>query len=379
MHPLISISYQQEQAGIFDLGPSVGGTSRFEWSPSFRKQFASFTDVFSENTTSHFLSFNDRIDLPPAFRDFLPGHFQKALLKEALRGSSQTNTDRTTLAWLALTGDRGFGAFSFEPAGYPELNAVESVDLDRMVRFAAQIQQGKGAELSDRRLRELLRCGLFTRGNSPKVLLAINDFTGEVLSGQADITPGFEGWMVKLDGVVPGSDEKRTREYENFQKAKTCGIQMAPCRILKDGHWKHLMVKRFDRSAGKKIAFVSYKAWSDKEGLSWDSVFRKMRQLRLPYPDMEEMYRRLVFVWKMKIQGYSPSKICLTYSSEGWRLAPAFNLKSSDELMETLSLDNKGTELSETSVLAFGKYLNIRKAKEIITKIGAEVIRGDKA
>lgn len=366
MHPLIQVFYKDQLAGIFDMDANER-TGRFEWFPSFRNDFGRLTDVFDASYENRYASFDANNDLPEVFREYLPGAFSKSLLKEALRHSKTTVEGLSTLAWLSLTGNRGMGVFRFEPAGYPELNVEEPVDLDRMVRYAASVQQGKGADLSDRRLRELLRCGLTAKGKSPKILVAVNDFTGEVLSGQGRIPKGYEGWILKLDGVHEGSAALLAKEYVYYQKAMKCGIQVAACRMLHDGHWKHLLVKRFDRIKEEKRAFVN----CPETIRTWEDVFRLMRSWKLPYPDMEEMYKRLVFSILTGNTNYSPSKISFTYEpKEAWRLAPAFNLKPSYE-KETyhFSLFGKTNGWTDEELLRFGKQLNIRKAKQIVKDI----------
>lgn len=367
MHPLIHAFCEEHAAGIFDMDEtSLQG--RFEWHPSFRASNKNATLVLDGFGNTRYLPFDAHSELPFPFHDYLPGSFSKRLLGEALRNAGRTVESLSSLSWLSLTGDRGMGAFRFEPAGYPELNAVETVDLDRLVRWAALIHQGRGSEVSERRLRELLRCGLFTKGSAPKILVAINDFTGEVLSGQGQIPAGFDAWIMKLDGVVAGSAEKLAEEYRYYKKAEACSIQVATCRMLRDGHWKHLMVKRFDRVDGKKRMFATCPSDID----SWEGVFRLMRAFRLPYPDMDELFRRMVFSILTNNPSYGTSKICFTYSNQEWRLAPAFHLNPSMGQMEhQLSLNGKRSNWSLDELSAFGKSQNIRKAPKILEQLSA--------
>lgn len=364
MSQLIQTYYKDKMAGIFDMN-EADRQGRFEWLPAFQSKNSKLTDAWQLDQANRFVSFDANTDLPMLFRDYLPGTFAKTLLNEALRKTARSVESLSTLSWLSLTGNRGMGGFRFEPAGYPELNAVEPVDLDRMVRYASQVFQGKGSDLSERRLRELLRCGLFVKGSSPKILVAINDFNGEVLSGQSSIPLGYDAWIVKLDGVVAGSAERLAEEYDFYKKALACGIQAAPCRMLHDGHWKHLLVKRFDRISGEKLAFINCPTNVD----SWEKVFRTFRTFRLPYPDMDEMFKRLVFCNFVKNVSYGPSKICLIYSpKEQWRLAPAFNLKPSSENKQ-LSLLGTTQDWTTQELLSFGKLMNIRKAPKILAEL----------
>jgi serine/threonine-protein kinase HipA len=207
------------------------------------------------------------------------------------------------------------------------------------------------------------------RGSAANGLVAINDFTGEVLSGQGHLPEGYNGWILKLDGVVPGSAEKLSEEYAFYKKAQVCGIQVAESRILRDGHWKHLLVKRFDRTDKDKVVFVTCPSNFN----SWEEVFRLMRTWRLPYPDMNELFKRLVFSLFTNNKDYRTSKICFTYSlNEQWRLAPAFNLKPSAEKPEfALSLLGKTNDWTDEELRVFGKQLNIRKASKIIDELRA--------
>lgn len=366
MHPLIQVYYEDQLAGIFDMDANER-IGRFEWLPTFKSAFDRLTNVFEKDESYRFAPFDANKSLPDAFMDYLPGAFSKRLLREALRHSTTTVEGLSTLAWLSLTGDRGMGIFRFEPAGYPELNAVEPVDLDRMVRSATFVQHGKGADLSEKRLRELLRCGLTAKGESPKILVAVNDFTGEVLSGQGRIPKGYEGWILKLDGVSEGSAALLAKEFSYCQTAMSCGIQVAACRMLHDGHWKHLLVKRFDRVKEEKRAFAN----CPESICSWEAVFRLMRTWKLPYPDMEELYKRLVFSILTENANYGPSKIAFTFTAkDGWRLAPAFNLKPSHSLgAYRLSLFGKSSGWTDVELLEFGKQINCRKAKQILKDI----------
>ena len=307
-------------------------------------------------------------DLPAFLTDSLPGSYAKEILRHALFDSQQTPEALSAQSYLSLLGNRGMGAFSFEPSGYPELNLPEAVDIDLLVKYAQHLYNDTGGRLSERRIRELLRSGLFTRGSRPKALVAINDFTGEVISGQAVIPAGFEGWVLKLDGVRNSHPDDLNVEYDYYKKATACEIKMAPCRMLKDGHRLHLLCKRFDRIGNEKLHVQSFAALRDVREESYEAVFRCMRQLHLPFPDMEELYRRMIFNVLTGNCNDSAGKICFTCTREGeWRLAPAFNLKPTpDKNSHALSVGGKVRDITKENLLDLGRRLHIRQAKNII-------------
>ena len=371
MHPLIHVFHNETPAGVFELN-AVKNEGRFEWLPSFEREHKPFTDAFPRLLGKRYYAFDPKTSLPDAFSDFKPGQFAERLLDSVLNVKHTDFVQRSAFAWLSLTGSRGLSAFRFEPFGLPELDVVEPVDIDALTASTKTILQGGTTLLSEKKRRELLRCGLFTRGLSPKILLSINDFNGEVFSGQGDHAGNRVGWILKFDGTHSDATTRIRAEYSLYKLAVDCGIDATPCRQLKDGELNHLLVKRFDRVHNEKKSFVSYCSWQQNSGNHWDGVFRTMRQLRLPYPDMEEMYRRLTFYALTGNHSVGISRICFTYTNvSGWRLAPAFNFKPSSPLYEPCigTLNEKGLAFTKENILAFGKYLNIRKAAQLYQSI----------
>jgi len=128
------------------------------------------------------------------------------------------------------------------------------------------------------------------------------------------------------------------------------------------------LCKRFDRKGNDKIHVQSFLALRDGQDDSYEAVFRCMRQLRLPFPDMEQMYRRMVFNVLIGNTKDKPEKIMFTYSpSVGWRLAPAFNLKPTPYIgVHALSVLGKVKDITTEEILDLGKKLNIKQAKMIV-------------
>ncbi len=76
---------------------------------------------------------------------------------------------------------------------------------------------------------EILRIGTSAGGARPKAIIAYNETTGEVRSGQTNAPNGFEHWLLKLDGVSDvqlGSSHGYGRvEMAYYNMAKACGIE----------------------------------------------------------------------------------------------------------------------------------------------------------
>ena len=72
---------------------------------------------------------------------------------------------------------------------------------------------------------------------------------------------GFEDWIIKFDSVTGNRDKEREDpkgygaiEYAYPRMACEAGIEMMPCRLLKENGRRHFMPQRFDRNAHAREA-----------------------------------------------------------------------------------------------------------------------------
>ena len=371
MRQFVRVNLWNEPLGVM-VRDSETHLVQFEFFPSFLRLGWEISPILFPmerlRLKPEIYQFKEMDGLPGFLADILPGSYAKDILRYALHDSQQTPEKLSSQSYLSLLGNRGMGAFSFEPSGYPELNTLESIDIDLLVKYAYNLFNNNGSGLSDRRIRELLRSGLFTRGSWPKALVAINDFTGEVFSGQGSIPEGFESWIIKLDGVRIDCPNNLMVEYDYYKKAIACGITMAPCRMLNDGHKTHLLCKRFDRAENEKLHVQSFAGLREDPEDSYEGAFRCMRQMHLSYLEMEELYRRMIFNVLIGNKKDRPDKILLILSrKKKWKLAPAFNLKPTpNKNTHALSVCGKVQDITKENLLDLGKRLNIKQAKSIL-------------
>lgn len=334
-----------------------------------------YSKVFLRNNVK-VIKFNTLKDAPQFLRDIFPDDFANRLLRYALFKSGKTPESLSPLSLFSLLGNRGTGAFGFEPYGYPELDEAESVEIDRIVRSLQQIFQIGSKDISEKRLRELLRCGLFSTSADPEIFLAINDFNGEVLSGQGIIPSGFDAWKLKLDGLFSSSTLNLKNEYLNCQKAIECGIEMVKYRLLKEGTHNHLLISRIDRGKGDKIHLQSYISLRDNQSNTYEAVFRCMRQLRLQYPEFIQIYKRMAFNVLIGNTLETGKNFIFTCNKNNeWHLAPASGFIQTPWIKDhLLSVCGKTNNITTEDLIKFGELQNIRKCGLIVKKI-EEVIQ----
>jgi len=115
---------------------------------------------------------------------------------------------------------------------------------------------------------------------------------------------------------------------------------------------------------------------------SYEQAFQVMRQLRLPYPDAEEQFRRLVFNVVARNQDDHTKNIAFVMDENGeWRLSPAFDMtyaynpSGAWTARHQMSVNGKREGITVADLLAVADEMNIRKGREVIAAVVAAVGR----
>lgn len=329
--------------------------------------------------------------LPGILADSLPDDYGNNLIDEWVASKGMDATIFTPLDRLCYIGKRGMGALEYEPANNDkvlnESTAVEIAQLTELARDVLNQRKSFQANLAkgDKTILDMLKVGTSAGGAKPKAIIAWNDTTNQVRSGQVKAPEGFTYWLLKFDGV----EDKKLHdnplgigriEYAYHKMATACNINMTECRLLHEGEYAHFMTKRFDRTDnGEKIhcqTLCSIAHFDRDEPYSYEQAFQVMRQLHLPYPDMEQLYRRMVFnVVARNHDDHTKNHSFLLNQNGEWKLAPAYDLCYSYSPTgkwtnrHQLSINNKRDEFTYNDLLAVAKNMSIKNSPEIIQEI----------
>ena len=282
--------------------------------------------------------------LPGLFADSVPDKFGNKIIDQWLVQNGRDPRSFTALERLCYTGSRGMGALEFYPVAGPDPVKSEPLEIERLRTLAANIlDQRKKVKV---RLREkdafeqIVRVGTSAGGARAKVLIAYDDSTGTVLSGQVRAPEGYGYWLLKFDDIENNRDKENADpagfgalEYTYSQIAKEAGIQMTECRLLEDGDHRHFMTRRFDRieNGGKlhyqSLAAIAHYDFNIAGAYSSEQAFAIARQIGLTTADIEQMYRRAVFNICARNQDDHTKNIGFLMDKRGnWSLAPAFDV-----------------------------------------------------
>ena len=142
--------------------------------------------------------------------------------------------------------------------------------------------------------------------------------------------------MLKFDGTEGGKINDNPLgigriEYAYYQMAVDCGINMMESRLFEENEHAHFMTKRFDRNdEGEKLHSQTLSAlahFDRDERFSYEQMFQTMRKLYLPYSDMIQMFRRMVFnVISRNHDDHTKNHSFIMNKLGVWSLAPAYDL-----------------------------------------------------
>jgi serine/threonine-protein kinase HipA len=295
---------------------------------------------------------------------------------------------------LCFIGTRGMGALEFEPAQIAPQHSFD-IEISSLVQAAHKMLSKKAkldANLNDneeKALTEVLKVGTSAGGARPKAVIAYNEKTGAVKSGQTTIPKGFEHWLLKLDGVSDaqfGATHGWGRvEYAYYLMAKDCGIAMMDCKLLEENGRAHFMTKRFDREGNTKHHIQTWCAiqhydYNNLQGYSYEQLFQTMRVLRLTYPEAEEMFKRMVFnVMATNYDDHTKNFSFRLKQGESWELSPAYDVCYSYDptniwvSQHTLSINGKHNQITKDDLMTIAKANNIKKGDAIIKGISKVV------
>lgn len=285
--------------------------------------------------------------LPGLLADSLPDRWGTALVNAWLASQGREESSFDVVERLCYVGTRGVGALEFQPAREPALPADADLHLDALVRLASEVLAERTefvAELSENpdeeAMRTILAVGSSAGGARPKASIAYNDATGQVRSGQVQLSAGFRHWLLKFDGVSRAGDHGLTDpqgwgvvEYVYSKMARAAGIDMTECRLLEENGRRHFMTRRFDRPEdGDKlymqtVGALEHVSYNEPGTYSYEQLLLLIRRLGLGTPVVEQQFRRMVFNVVARNQDDHVKNVAFLMDRQGaWSLAPAYDV-----------------------------------------------------
>ena len=335
--------------------------------------------------------------LPGLLADVLPDTYGNQLINSWLAQNGRAADSMNPVELLCFIGTRGMGALEFEPAVLKDRKLPFAIELDSLVHTAKKLLTEKSSfqtnlkKEEEQALLEILKIGTSAGGARPKAVIAYNEKTEEVRSGQTIAPKGFEHWLLKLDGVSDvqlGSSTGYGRvEMAYYHMAIACGIDIMPSRLLEEGGRAHFMTKRFDREAGdikhhiQTLCGMNHYDYNLVGSFSYEQLFQTMRELKLTYPEAEQLFRRMVFnVIARNCDDHTKNFAFRLKQNSHWELAPAYDLCHAYKpehlwvSQHALSVNGKRKGITKSDLLVVGKSISCKHAADIVDDIESTVM-----
>jgi serine/threonine-protein kinase HipA len=235
--------------------------------------------------------------------------------------------------------------------------------------------------------------GTSAGGARAKAVVSLNPETGELRSGQVPADPGFEQWLLKLDGVGAdhnlGSSAHFGRiEFGYHLMARAAGIEMMECRLLEEGARAHFMTRRFDRlNSGEKVHVQTLCALASLDfrqigAHDYGQLFLLLEQLGLGPHSRAEVFRRMVFnVASANCDDHTKNFSFLLAQGGQWRLSPAYDVTHAHSptsrwtRQHLMAVNGKTTEITRADVLEVGDRFGVPGIVDVVDQVLEAVTR----
>ena len=336
--------------------------------------------------------------LPAMIADALPDAFGNAVIDAWLAEQGVDKSEIKSLDRLAYAGERALGALTFHPSQSNLQGPSTAIQIADLVIGARLVLAGVVAKAGSAHdaLAQLIQVGSSAGGARAKAIISYNPQTDQFLSGYAPVEPGFEPWLIKLDGTTKSADGsinsldtpgQFTRiEYAYYLMAKAAGITMSECRQYREGPRTHFLTRRFDRDgSGEQIHMQTLCAMDHlnfryRDTHSYAQYFNVIRKLGMGMNELVEGYRRMVFnVVAVNQDDHTKNLAFLLPRQGAWTLAPAYDLTHAFNPLgewtqrHQMSVNSKFEAITLADLYAVGSAQGITGYKSLIREVLAAV------
>jgi serine/threonine-protein kinase HipA len=385
---------ENEQVATFEYAPSFIRKG-YELAPLKMPLQEGIIYSFPELRPTNITSENTFHGLPGLLADVLPDRYGNQLINNWLAQQGRAENSMNPIEKLCFIGTRGMGALEFEPATNAN-KGVFDIEVDGLVAVAAEMLNKRSKfevnlqanEL--KAMKDILAIGTSAGGARAKAIIAYNEVTGAVKSGQAKAPKGFKHYLLKLDGVDDaqfGTTKGYGRvEMAYYNMAVDCGIDMMPSRLLEENGRAHFMTERFDREGGEikhhiqTLCAMQHYDYNQVGAYSYEQMFQTMRLLTLPYPQAEQIFRRMVFnVIARNCDDHTKNFAFRLKQGSEWEITPAYDIcyayrPGSDWVSKhALTINGKRENITIEDLLKVANSMNIKKPKQIIKEINSVI------
>jgi len=326
--------------------------------------------------------------LPGLLADALPDDFGNGLIDAWMATHGVDKNEITALDRLAYMGKRGLGALEFRPSKGAAKESAKPLEMKSLVETARQVVQGDFGD--DRHalaaLANIIKVGTSAGGARAKAVIAWQPATFEIRSGQFEVAPGFEHWLLKFDGVgkdfeLGTSADYGRIEYAYHRMATAAGIVMSPCRLLEENGRAHFMTRRFDREGNTKhhiqsLCAMAHLDYKQRATHAYEQYFIVISELRLGDEALGQAFRRMAFnVMGRNCDDHTKNFSFRLRQGGQWELAPAYDVTHAHNphgewtSQHLMSANGRFDEIGRADLLKVADRFSVPRAEAILGEV----------
>ena len=313
--------------------------------------------------------------LPEFIADSLPDHCRNVVFQKWLEANNLHTRQINIVDRLSFIGKRAMGAFEFQPAHIKEDASID-IELSSLYELANRIfndRQNVSIDINNGLIIEdLYKVGTSAGGQRPKAIIAIDETTGIIRSGQADLPQNFKHYILKFDTSKPDDFPFTKIEMAYYLMARDCGIDMMPSKLVEIEGTQNFLTQRFDRVDGIRIHTQTMAAMSSFAD-TYEDLFVIGRKINLTAEEQTQQYRRMVFnILAGNVDDHTKNFSFLMYPNGEWHISPAYDLIFSidpDSRLfrnHELSVRGKRNNITRKDLIDFAKAQDIKNPANII-------------
>lgn len=306
------------------------------------------------------------------FNDSLPDGWGRLLLDRTLSSKGTDIAGITPLDRLGYVGSGGIGALVYRPEIKSEKTTVPVPELDILASEMNHLLQGASSEI----IEELFILGGSSGGARPKIFVAYNPMTHDLVHGINNVPEGYEEWIIKFPSTSDGR-EIANIEFAYHKMALLAGIEMSECCLFegKSGH-VYFGTKRFDRKSGKRLhahtasgmMHDNFKMSTMDYGHLMDCAFRLEKHVKA----YEKVFRLAAFnVYSHNRDDHSKNFSFLMNEQGEWQFAPAYDLtfSYSGYGFHSTMIAGESKNPGRKELLKLASHFGLKNAPSIIEEV----------
>lgn len=317
--------------------------------------------------------------LPGVFDDSLPDGWGLLLMDRHFRSRGVDPASVSALDRLAWLGTRTMGALTYHPPADRLASDAGPFDLHVLARAADEVLAGASQEV----LPQLLQAGGSPAGARPKVLVGYAPAEDRVVSGEDELPPGYEHWIVKFVSRGDGPDYGAL-EYAYWMMARAAGVEMSEARLFTTVEGDRFFgVRRFDRAGARRVHVHTLGGMIQSNfrlpSCDYSDLLKAAAIITRDQREVAKAFRQMVFNVLAHNRDDHVKNFAFVMDAESgqWILSPAYDVvfSAGPGGEHTMSVLGEGRNPSADKMLALGAGAGLPRPKmhEILDQVRGAV------